>query len=295
MCPIRARLVHCPKGANSLRLLLVCIVVLLTSCRAKISSMPQSADEIDFLEDLRGDTGWAQWQESLTVHASTRFELQQAAEHALNTHGYRVKRSSASRGMVIGEHGMTAYDWNILAGVYFEPRPKKDESGEFAVRIIVEGSKDFGFLGDATGGAKPEEIAETLRAWLADVGLARRLAAPSGPEQLRLPIEVVTAGWDELDWSDMEAPAVSRAHHAYRAWNARVGASVAEVLNPFDESTDWSSREGAVTQVRRVSKAEEDELAAGLRSMGYSEEAIGAFFSLKVYIYVDAHFREWNH
>jgi hypothetical protein len=41
-------------------------------------------------------------------------------------------RADISAGVVMGQHGMTAHDWNIIAGIYFK---KKDDSlyGECAV------------------------------------------------------------------------------------------------------------------------------------------------------------------
>ena len=46
---------------------------------------------------------------------------------------------------MLGEHGITAYDWNIVAGVYIQP-----EAEGCSAKLIVEGSKDIGFKGDAT-------------------------------------------------------------------------------------------------------------------------------------------------
>jgi len=124
--------------------------------------MPQSADEIDFSTDRVGDTGWAEWQESITVWAASREELFSAAKYALAVHDYEVKRGEIGKGMVIGEHGMTAFDWNIVAGIYF----KEQDDGKYKVRILIEGSKDIGFGGDDTGGASPQAMAAALQSRL---------------------------------------------------------------------------------------------------------------------------------
>jgi hypothetical protein len=56
---------------------------------------------------------------------------------------------------------MTAHDWNVVAGVYF-----REEPGAVAVIVLVEGSKDFGFSGDAIGGGWTGRILQGMRAYL---------------------------------------------------------------------------------------------------------------------------------
>lgn len=143
---------------NIIRLSILAICVLCTSC-VSLDSMPQSADEVDFTAERSGDTGWAQWQESITVRAASKEHVFNAARVSLNRHGYYVKRENLDKGVVIGEHGMTAFDWNIVAGIYFKHQGNHD----YKVRILIEGSKDIGFAGDATGGASPQMLAATLR------------------------------------------------------------------------------------------------------------------------------------
>ena len=44
----------------------------------------------------------------------------QAAKSGLADAGFTLKRASFDEGFAIGEHGMTAYDWNIVAGIYIK-------------------------------------------------------------------------------------------------------------------------------------------------------------------------------
>ena len=59
---------------------------------------------------------------------------------------------------MLGEHGITAYDWNIVAGVYI----KSDVDGSTA-KAIVEGSKDVGFWGDMTASSWAQDIFKGMR------------------------------------------------------------------------------------------------------------------------------------
>lgn len=102
--------------------------------------MPQSASEVDFDRNEEGKTGWAEWQDTLHVKSIDRRTAYQAAKSGLADAGFTLKRASFEDGFAIGEHGMTAYDWNIVSGIYI----KEDDSG-YLFRAIVEGSKDIGF------------------------------------------------------------------------------------------------------------------------------------------------------
>ena len=68
-----------------------------------------------------------------------------AARSGLVYARFRIRKESYEKRFVLGEHGITAYDWNIVAGVYIQP-----EAEGCSAKLIVEGSKDIGFKGDAT-------------------------------------------------------------------------------------------------------------------------------------------------
>jgi hypothetical protein len=58
----------------------------------------------------------------------------------------------------MGEHGMTAHDWNIMAAIYF-----RAEDGGVRVRVQAEGSKDIGFSGDVTSGGWTGGMINSMR------------------------------------------------------------------------------------------------------------------------------------
>ena len=75
--------------------------------------------------------------------------------------GFSLIRADKSKGIVIGEHGITLHDWNIMSGVYF----KKVETATM-VKVIVEGSKDTGFSGDVTSDGWSGKILMGMRQYL---------------------------------------------------------------------------------------------------------------------------------
>ena len=84
-----------------------------------------------------------------------------AAKAGLADAGFTIKKASFEDGFAIGEHGMTAYDWNVVAGVYIKP----DEGGAM-FKAIVEGSKDVGFWGDRTATSWVEKIFKGVREYV---------------------------------------------------------------------------------------------------------------------------------
>ena len=140
-------------------ILLLCAVAtcFLASC---VSSklLPQSADEVDFERAIEGKTGWSKYEEFARFEGVGRGEVFDAAKAGLGQAGFSLISARRDLGAVIGEHGMTAHDWNVVAGVYFRER-----QGGFDVKVVVEGSKDFGFSGDVTGDAWTSRILGGLR------------------------------------------------------------------------------------------------------------------------------------
>jgi len=135
-------------------------IALLTGC-ASINSLPQSAEEANFERDLEGRTGWAEWQDTMYVKKIDKRTAYMAAKSGLSDAGFTIKRASFDKGFAIGEHGMTAYDWNIVAGVYIKPDPNGT-----MFKTIVEGSKDIGFWGDMTQKSWSQEILKGVREYI---------------------------------------------------------------------------------------------------------------------------------
>lgn len=138
-------------------LLALCVAAMnLTGC-ATVSMLPRSASEVDF-ESREGKTGWSKYEHVETFKNRTPSQIYDAAKIGLGDAGFSLRRADLPAGVVIGEHGMTAHDWNIIAGVYFKPVSQGTK-----VKVIVEGSKDLGFSGDVTSDGWTGKILKGLR------------------------------------------------------------------------------------------------------------------------------------
>lgn len=133
----------------------------LSGC-ASVSALPKDASAIDFSSQAFGQTGWAQHQDSLFVRGIDRQTAFLAAKDGLSVASFTLKEGDPARGFVKGERGMTLYDWNVVAGVYFAP-----VNDGFAFKVIAEGSKDVGFWGDATGSSWPQDILRGIQNYIA--------------------------------------------------------------------------------------------------------------------------------
>jgi hypothetical protein len=111
---------------------------------ATIGMLPQSANEVNF-SAAEGKTGWSAYNQIEVFKNTTADEIYDAIKVGLGDAGFSVRRADLSNGVVIGEHGMTMHDWNIIAGAYFVR-----VGNDIKVKVIIEGSKDIGFSGDVT-------------------------------------------------------------------------------------------------------------------------------------------------
>lgn len=126
-----------------------------------MSSLPQRAAEIDFGSRVEGKTGWSEYQQFYTFKNHAVDEVYEAAKAGLAHAGFALVKADFSNRTVIGRHGITLHDWNVVAGIYM------DEDGQdTGVKIIVEGSKDIGFSGDVTGDNWTGKIIEGMRAYI---------------------------------------------------------------------------------------------------------------------------------
>jgi len=124
--------------------------------------LPKDVSEVNF-EAPEGKTGWSQYEHVETFHGYNAEQVYEAAKVGLGNAGFSLRVADISRGMVIGEHGMTAHDWNVISGVYFRERDQDTQ-----VKVIVEGSKDIGFSGDVTSDGWTGKILKGLRDYLND-------------------------------------------------------------------------------------------------------------------------------
>ena len=124
---------------------------------ATVGMLPQSADDVDF-DAVEGKTGWSEYRQVETFRNQTVDDIYDAAKVGLGNAGFSLRRADKSQGLVIGEHGMTAHDWNVISGVYFAAN-----GDDVDVAVITEGSKDIGFSGDVTSDGWTGKILSGMR------------------------------------------------------------------------------------------------------------------------------------
>ena len=131
-------------------------ISLVTGC-ANISMLPKDAGLVDF-NSVEGKTGWSKYEHSEVFKGYSPDQLYDSAKAGLGRAGFSLRKADLSKGYVIGEHGMTPHDWNVIAGVYFTAI-----NGGTKVKVIVEGSKDIGFSGDVTSDGWSGKILTGIR------------------------------------------------------------------------------------------------------------------------------------
>jgi len=140
-------------------ILAVLTILIVTGCATR-GMLPHNAKEANF-DGSEGKTGWSQYKHIETFHGYDVNQVYEASKVGLGNAGFSLIEANKLKGVVIGEHGMTAHDWNIMAGVYF----KKIDTGT-QVMVIAEGSKDVGFSGDVTSDGWTGKILKGLREYL---------------------------------------------------------------------------------------------------------------------------------
>lgn len=155
--------VICKEHEMKFRLIYIVLLAILSlSGCATVGMVPQDVKEIDF-DAAEGKTGWSQYQHVETFHGYNVDQIYDAAKVGLGNAGFSLRKADKSKGVVIGEHGMTAHDWNVIAAVYF-----KEEENSTKVKVIAEGSKDIGLSGDVTSDGWTGKILKGLRQYLND-------------------------------------------------------------------------------------------------------------------------------
>ena len=149
------------RPSHIVSLLSVFTLSLLISGCASVASLPQSAEEANFSTADEGRTGWSKYEEVYFLKGVDRRTAYLAAKEGLATAGFTIKKANYEKGMAIGEHGMTAYDWNVVAGVYM-----REEKKGTSVKVHVQGSKDVGFLGDMTADSWPQKIFKGMKEYI---------------------------------------------------------------------------------------------------------------------------------
>lgn len=140
-------------------ILFTILVAVLSGC-ATVAMLPPSIDKVNF-DAPEGKTGWSEYREVREFADVTIGDVYDAAKVGLGDAGFTLRKANKSHGIVIGEHGVTWNDWNVIAGVYF-----KETADGVAVAVLVEGSKDIGFGGDVTGDAWTGKILNAMENYL---------------------------------------------------------------------------------------------------------------------------------
>lgn len=143
------------------KLVSIAILLLLNAGCASINSLPQSSKSANFNPTNEGRTGWSKYEEVFFLKGVDKRTAYLAAKSGLSDAGFTIKRANYEEAFAIGEHGMTKYDWNIVAGVYIKEAPEGS-----SVKIQVQGSKDLGFWGDMTDKSWPQEIFKSMRNYI---------------------------------------------------------------------------------------------------------------------------------
>ncbi|MFA5905130.1 MAG: hypothetical protein WC836_14450 [Desulfobacula sp.] len=138
---------------------LALVVIFLQGC-ATVGMVPKDVSEVDF-EAPEGKTGWSQYQQVENFRDYSTDQIYEAAKVGLGNAGFSLRTADKSKGVVIGEHGITLHDWNVIAGVYF-----KQTNENTKVKVVVEGSKDIGFSGDVTSDGWTGKILKGMREYL---------------------------------------------------------------------------------------------------------------------------------
>jgi hypothetical protein len=132
---------------------------LLVGC-AGMNDLPATAAEVNF-DGEQGHTGWARYERTVHLKDTRLSAAIEAGERALAFSKFEIRKVDPAGAVVVGEHGATPYDYNIMAAIYF-----RQEGKDVRSRIHVQASRDIGFLGDATERNWTKELETSLKAIL---------------------------------------------------------------------------------------------------------------------------------
>lgn len=140
----------------------ICILlaVSLSGC-ATIDSLLQSPTGINYNQRIEGKTGGSKYEELYTFNDVKFIDVYEAAKVGLASANFALRKADLSKGLIVGEHGTTLHDWNVIAEIYL-----KQEGNDVIVKVIAQGSKDIGFSGGVTSGGWTGEILNGMRDYL---------------------------------------------------------------------------------------------------------------------------------
>ena len=146
--------------SGNVKFSLLALVFFLSSC-ATLSMLPKSASEVNFSKEIQGKTGWSKYEGTKFFKGIDEKTCHLAAKAGLTYAHFQIKKESFEERLVFGEHGITPYDWNVIAGAYIKP-----ENNGCLAKLVIEGSKDFGHKGDHTARNWTQDIFIGMREYL---------------------------------------------------------------------------------------------------------------------------------
>ena len=108
-------------GSGDMRQILLAFTLsfFVSGC-ASINELPQAASEIDFNQTKEGRTGWSKYEEVFFFRGVDKRTAYFAGKAGMADAGFTIKRADYEKAFIIGEHGITKYDWNVIAGLYIK-------------------------------------------------------------------------------------------------------------------------------------------------------------------------------
>ncbi|NOX43009.1 MAG: hypothetical protein GXP19_04650 [Gammaproteobacteria bacterium] len=129
-------------------LLSVLISMMLYAC-ASVSTLPRRASDVNFVDHVSGVPSVRNYDYCANYIDADKETLFEAAKYSLVTNKFDIKETNAVDDVIRGEHGVSARDWNIVAGIYF-----KEVSNGVAVKIIVRTAVSTSLYRNENGTAK---------------------------------------------------------------------------------------------------------------------------------------------
>lgn len=129
-------------------LLSVLASMLLYAC-ASVSKLPRQASDVRFVDHVAGAPSIREYDYCANYVDASQETMLEAAKYSLIKNKFDIKESNIVNGVVRGEHGVSARDWNIVAGIYFKKLPKG-----IAVKIIVRTAVNTSLYRGDNGTAK---------------------------------------------------------------------------------------------------------------------------------------------
>jgi len=136
-------------SAKIINILVVLSCSLLLFACTSISDLPRNARDVRFIDHVSGTPSLREFDYCANYFSVDKKTILEAIKFSLIKIKFEIREANILTGVVRGEHGISARDWNIVAGVYFKELPKG-----VAVKIIVRTAVSTSLYQDENGSAK---------------------------------------------------------------------------------------------------------------------------------------------